>query len=112
MSLAGLEEVWGVVLQRAAQVHHALEEQQRQQTPGAAGTALAGRGGRAGARERRERPLLHLGQGKRLVVPPRKQVGEGAGFSCCWQDPSNQGGSLLEVLSLKVWRVSHVGVGV
>lgn len=40
VSLAGLEEVWGVVLQRAAQVHHTSEEQQ--QSPGAAGPALAG----------------------------------------------------------------------
>ncbi|XP_066058378.1 rab effector Noc2 isoform X6 [Chamaea fasciata] len=61
----GLEEVWGVVLQGAAQVHQAFEEQQlQQQTPGAAAPALAGRGGRAGAPERREQPLLHLGQGK------------------------------------------------
>lgn len=110
VSLAGVEEVWGVVLQRAAQVHQAFEEQQ--QSPGAAAPALAGRGGRAGARERREQPLLHLGQGKRLVIPPRKEVGEGSGFSCCWQGPSDRGGSVLEVLSHEVRGVSQADVGV
>lgn len=62
VSLAGLEEVWSVVLQRAAQVHHSSEEQQQQQTPGAAAPALAGRGG---ATECEQQPLLHLGQGER-----------------------------------------------
>lgn len=105
VSLAGVEEVWGVVLQRAAQIHPALEEQQ---SPGAAAPALAGR---ARARQRREQPLLHLGQGKRLVIPPRKEVGEGPGFSSCWQDPCNQGSSVLEVLSHKVRGVGVLWCG-
>lgn len=89
VSLAGVEEVWGVVLQRAAQVHHSFEEQQ-QQAPGAADPALAGRGG-ARTREPGQQPLLHLGQGKRLVIPPRTRWEKGLAPSFLLAASQSQG---------------------
>lgn len=105
VSLAGVEEVWGVVLQRAAQVHHSFEEQQ-QQAPGAADPALAGRGG-ARTGEPGQQPLLHLGQGKRLVIPPRTRWEKGLAPSFLLAASQSQGDSLLEVLPQQACCVSR-----
>lgn len=91
VSPTGLEEVWRLVLQGAAQVHHAFEEQQ--QTHRGALAASAERASRVGGRGRRDQPFLHLGQGQRLVGGslPRRQAGRRARLLLLLAACSSQG---------------------